>query len=324
MTADLDVAQRRILVVKLGAMGDFVLATGAFKAIRTHHPDAHITLLTTKPFAELGRGCGWFDDVWVDTRPRAWQLPSWLRLIRRLRAGFFERVYDLQTSDRTAMYFRLLKRPRPEWSGIARGCSHPQEIPSRGRLHTLERLADQLAVAGVGGPDGPLDLKPDVSWLSADVGGFGLTGDFALLCAGGSAHRPGKRWPAIGFADLGVWLSRRPITPVLLGGPAEADRLSRIAQQCPDAVNLCGRTTLRQIASLARRARNAVGNDTGPMHLIAATGCPCVVLFSTGSEPTRTAPRGDRVSVLRRTRLDDLPITEVTAAIRFREPRPSP
>ena len=60
----------RILVIKLGALGDMVQAFGPFQAIRRHHGHAHITLLTTAPFAEFAMATGWFDEVWVDARPR--------------------------------------------------------------------------------------------------------------------------------------------------------------------------------------------------------------------------------------------------------------
>ena len=58
----------RLLVIKLGALGDFVQAMGPAAAIRAHHPDAEITLLTTAPFAELARAAPYFDRVWIDER----------------------------------------------------------------------------------------------------------------------------------------------------------------------------------------------------------------------------------------------------------------
>ncbi len=134
----------RILVIKLGALGDFVLAFGPFAAIRAAHPDAEITLLTTPPFAELARAAPWFDRVVTDTRPPPWHLPGLLRLRRALRG--FDRVYDLQTSGRSGWYFRLAGRPA--WSGIARGCSLPHANPGRNAMHTLERQREQLAMAG--------------------------------------------------------------------------------------------------------------------------------------------------------------------------------
>ncbi|MDA0220648.1 MAG: ADP-heptose--LPS heptosyltransferase, partial [Proteobacteria bacterium] len=81
-------------------------------------------------------------------------------------------------------------------------------------------------------------------------------------------------------------------------------------------IDLAGRTSFAQIAALGRGARLAVGNDTGPMHLIATAGCPSVVLFSGASDPALTAPRGPRVQVVRRHELADLAVDEVAHAAR--------
>ena len=303
----------RILVIKHGALGDFVLATGPFQAIRKHHEGARITLLTTAPFAEMAGECGWFDDVWVDRRPKAWNLPGVLGLRKRLRRGAFERVYDLQTSDRSSSYFRLFASPRPEWSGIAPGCSHPHANPGRDAMHTIERQAEQLDMAGIA--DVP---PPDVSWLVAPLRRFGLPVRFVLLVPGGAAHRPEKRWPAERYAELAGNLANEGLVPVLIGTAAEADVLAEIAGACPAARNLCGETSLAEIASLARRAAGALGNDTGPMHLIAAADCPSLVLFSNASDPAITAPRGASVELLHEADLAALDVSRVRAALRLR------
>jgi ADP-heptose:LPS heptosyltransferase len=304
---------KRILVIKHGALGDFVLATGPFKAIRAHHPRAQVTLMTSPAYAALGRACGWFDAVWEDSRPRPWDLASWLAIAARLRSGRFDRVYDLQNSDRTRAYFFLLGRRRGEWSGIAPGCSHPHRNRARGRLHTLDRQAEQLEIAGIA----PLP-PPDLSWADAEVDHFALDGAFALMVAGGAAHRPDKRWPAARYIELARHLETQGIRPVLLGTAAEREVLAEIAAAVPSALELCDQTSFAEIAALARGARVALGNDTGPIHVIAACGCPTVVLFSAASNPARTAPVGDHVSVLRRPTLADLTAAEVSAALRPR------
>jgi ADP-heptose:LPS heptosyltransferase len=79
-------------------------------------------------------------------------------------------------------------------------------------------------------------------------------------------------------------------------------------------MSLAGHTELLDIAALAGRAVAAVGNDTGPMHLLAAGQCPSVVLFSAESDPALCAPRG-RVTLVRRDDLAALPVAEVTAAL---------
>jgi len=307
-------AARRILVIKLGALGDVVQALGPFAAIRRHHgtpPLAHVTLLTTAPFADFAAASGYFDDLWIDERPAAFQVGRWLALRRRLRGGGFERVYDLQTSDRSAWYFRLFwPGPYPEWSGIARGCSHPDPDPARDSLHTIERQAGQLRAAGIA--EVP---PPDLSWAAPDVSGFGLARPYALLVPGGARHRPAKRWPAERYATLAGRLAGAGITPVLLGTAAEAEVLEAVLGGCPAARNLAGETGLLDIVGLARGAACAVGNDTGPMHLIAVAGCPCAVLYSRDSDPALCAPRGAAVTVLRRDSLADLTVDEVAARL---------
>ena len=120
----------RILVIRLGALGDVVLSCGPFQAIRRHHKGSHITLLTTQPYVDFLKNSDWFDEIIIDHRPSFWQVRKWIRLSKFLRAGNFDRIYDLQTSDRSGWYYKLLGPGKgPEWSGIVRGCSHPRPFP---------------------------------------------------------------------------------------------------------------------------------------------------------------------------------------------------
>ncbi len=306
----------RILVIRLSALGDFIMALPAMAAIRRRHPDADIALLTTKPLAELGKRSGWFDRVEIDPRP-GWRDPAgWLKLRRWLRAGRFDRVYDLQSQDRTALYFGLLwPGRRPEWSGIARGASHRHTDPARGAMHAFDIHAAQLALAGIA--DIP---PPDLAWLDEDTRKLGLPSRIALLVPGSAPHRPAKRWPPERYGALAAEMVRHRITPVILGTADERPLAEAIRAVCPKARDLTGQTSLFAIAGLARRAVFAVGSDTGPMHLIAMVGCKVVSLFSDESNPARSAPRGN-VTVLRRPDLADLPVEEVLRATPLAEQR---
>lgn len=296
----------RILVIKLGALGDFAQAFGPFAAIRAHHPGARVTLLTTKPYAPLARLAPWFDEVWDDGRPDWADVPAVWRLARRLRAARFDRVYDLQTSGRSSRY-RLFVGHRAEWSGIAAGASHPHANPNRDFIHTVERQRDQLEMAGI--RDFP---EPDLGWLDADVARFGLPAAFALIVPGASPGRPAKRWPAERFGALAAGLA---VPPVIIGGPVEAALAATIRSIAAAAVDLTGRTGFADIAALARRAAFCVGNDTGPTHLIAACGCPTLALFGEDSDPALCAPRGRCATFLRHVPLAALEPADVAAAL---------
>jgi len=309
----------RILVIKLGALGDFVQALGPFAAIRRHHgaaEGAHITLLTTGPYADFAAATGYFDAVWTDGRPGALDVGKWLDLRRCLRRGGFRRVYDLQTSGRSSFYLRLFwPGPYPEWSGVARGCSHPHANPRRDFLHTLERQAEQLRMAGIAHVP-----VPDLSRIGADTARFGLPGRYALLVAGGARHRPAKRWPADRYGALARWFAGQGIEPVVLGTAAEGGVMDAVRAACARVRTLAGETDLADIVQLARGAVCAVGNDTGPMHLIAAAGCPCVVLYSDESDPALCAQRGPDVTIVRRERLADLSEEEVAGTVKVLRP----
>ena len=299
-----------ILVIKHGALGDIVLATAAFAAIRAQHPQAHIVCLTGKGYAELLAQSPYFNEIWVDSKPRPFDRKAIGRLRTMLNSKRWDWVYDLQTSTRSTAYQWLLARPWPNISNVSRFASHGYADKARHTRHAFENDRRQLAIAGIVQPE-----RPDVSWLSADISGYGLSGDYALLVPGGAAHRPEKRWPAEQYASLAVELEARRITPVLIGTEAERAALDSIAGRVPQAVNLCGRTSFGQLAELARGARLAVGNDTGPMHIIAAADCPSTVMFSDASDPDRSRPIGADVRVLRAKDLRELSVDKVLVSL---------
>lgn len=306
-----DVTTPGILIIKLGALGDFIQALAPFAAIRKHHAGQKITLLTTPPFGEFAKASGYFDDIATDGRPGTMDMAGWLRLRRLLRQGGFGRVYDLQTSARSSFYYRLFwPGSYPDWSGIAKGCSHPHANPWRDLMHTVERQTEQLAMAGI--EEVP---TPDLGWAVADISRFGLPEHYGLLVPGGAAHRAGKRWPPGRFGELAAILMAKNIQPVLLGTKAEEPIIAAIRDQCPDALNLAGQTGLSDLAALGRGARLCAGNDTGPMHLLSAVGCKSVVLYSNQSDPALCGQRGPAVTILRPDDLSELAVADVVDAL---------
>lgn len=101
---------------------------------------------------------------------------------------------------------------------------------------------------------------------------------------------------------------------MLVGTHKEKAEIDAITAACPQAVALTGRTGFLDILGLGRQAMLALGNDTGPMHLIAAAGAPSLVLFGADSNPDLCAPRG-QVSLLRQDDLADLDPERVKAAL---------
>jgi len=311
---------KKVLVIKLGALGDFVLALAAMKKIREAHPKAKITLLTTPPFEALAKLSPYFNSVETDGRPM--DFGDLTQMLGRLRKARYDRVYDLQTNSRTNWYFQALRPFAPQWSGIAFGCSLPQRSKARQTMHTLERQADQLRAAGIW-PDAPTEHgnapPPDLSWIlrrhkdARPVAGAATPRPYVLFVPGGSAHRPEKRWPVEAFAQLGSLLKARGLDIVIIGGPQESAMARQIQKSVGQARDLTGRTDFAQLAVLGAKAALVVGNDTGPTHLLAAAGAPTIALFSDASDPDLCGPRG-HVAVIRSPDLKALPVSTVASA----------
>ena len=179
-------------------------------------------------------------------------------------------------------------------------------------MHTIERQCDQLRLAGISNfPVPDLCFLTNRPYQTPEA-------RYALLVPGAAPHRPEKRWPAAQYGGLARILVDRGLRPVVIGAPTDAALGAEICAICPNAIDLTGRTSLLDLFPLAARASIAIGNDTGPMHIAAATGCRCVVLFSAASDPALTAPRGPDgawPTVLRAPVLADLTLDRVVAAL---------
>jgi ADP-heptose:LPS heptosyltransferase len=288
----------RVLVIKLGSLSEFVLSLPAMKRLREAHPKAHITLLTMPRFAELARSSRYFDHIEPSGDRRgfgaAMSLAGWIRKSR------FDRVYDLENSAHTHRVFNAMWPGRPEWSGDVRGASHRCVTKNRNRMHVLERQADQLKTAGVW-PDAPTVAgeapPPDLSWIlrrapePRPTPGADKPRPYALLSPGG-VTRPQARWPIENYAELARRLYEHGLDVVVIGSPEESAMARAIQRTTPRARDLTGGTGFAQIAVLGARAAVAVGNGSGAVHLVAATGAPTLALFAGGADPELSGPRG--------------------------------
>lgn len=302
----------KILVIKLSALGDFMLATGAMEAIRRHHPQAHITLLTTRPFADLAERSGWFDAIHIDRRPSRLNLAAWWEMARWLNQSRFDRVYDLQLNDRTSVYYRLLLR-KPEWSGVIRGASLFYANPAWRQMHAFDRHRDMLKQAGI------TVSYPDLGWMDVDVSLIMPPKPYILLVPGSAPTRPDKRWSAKRYGALAIKLTRAGFHVAALGTAAEAEVIDILRRICPAVIDLSGQTSLYDIAALAQSASAAVGNDTGPLHLVALRGCPVVALFGPASRPEESAPVGDSVVVIQSNDLNDISVDDIMKQLKPRQ-----
>jgi ADP-heptose:LPS heptosyltransferase len=303
-------SQKKILVIRLGAFGDIILAMGAFRTIRSYHSADHLTILTTEPYHNLLRESGYFDEVIIDQKPKFWQLVPWIKFLWFIINEKFDRIYDLQRNQRTRVLYHTLKLfHKFEWSGIIKGSSHYIEDDPSSEQHVLERWQNQLAVAGLNSYQ-----SVDLQWLISHNNPIVIKKPYVLIVAGSASKRPEKRAKADLFIKFCHYLKKINITVVLLGTQQEKEQIDTITRECSNVINLIDKTTFKDIATLAKNALGAIGNDTGTMHLIAAVNCPSLILYSHHSNPKKILPSGTKVSYIVKKEDMDLTVDDVIKA----------
>jgi heptosyltransferase I len=294
-------APRRVLIILLGAIGDVVRALPLLGRIRGAWPDAHIAWAIEPLSAPVLGGHPWLDGTIIYDRSRApW---SFLPFLKRIREGHFDLAIDLQRhlkSGIISMYSgahdRIGFAPANTKEGNHRFATRYIEPQPEMRLKLMQYQAfgDALGI-----PQAPIE--------------FGLApadrdeARVAELLK--DAPRPllgvivGSSWPSrIYFPEMIAAAIRdlaranghgKAMFPVLLGGPDETALGAQVVSALDgvSALNLVGKTSIRDLIGIFSQCDAAFGPDSGPMHIAAAVGCPIVSLWgATSSE--RSAPWG--------------------------------
>ena len=306
--------KKNILIIKHGALGDFILSFGPFLAIKNFHRNDNLFLLTNKIFKDFALESKYFNEIIVDDRPSFWNLGKLFNLAKLLRKKNFSRVYDLQTSERSSFYHNFFLRKNIEWSGIAFKCSHPDNNPNRNKIHTIERHKYQLKEIGI------RNIKlSNFLWVK-DKKKFKIKEPYILFSPGASLHRVKKKWPILNYVMLAKKFIKKGLTPVILGNFKDEETGNFISMNTNGCINLVNQTDIQDLCILARNAKLAIGNDTGPMHVFSMNGCNSIVLFSNDSNPVRCAPRAINkrkiVKVIQKNDLRDLTVDEVINSLR--------
>ncbi len=293
---------RRILIIKPSAIGDVVHCLPVLNLVRTRYPDAHISWLVTPACAGLLERHPQLDEVIRFERRELGKgykslraLLALFKFARELRAKQFDLVIDLQGLFRSGWLSWQTRAPyRLGFSSAREGgwIFYTHRVPTGTKeQHAIERYLTLAQAAGC-------EREPVEYHFAVDdedrarVAAMVPHDRYAVLLPG--ANWETKRWPAERFAALAPVLSERfGVTPVIAGGPDAAP----LAALLPNAVNLVGKTNLRELVALIERADLVIANDSGPMHIAAALNRPLVTPFGP-TNPVRTGPHRRMKSVV--------------------------
>ena len=296
-------ARTRILIVRLSAVGDVVHGVPVLNALRDALPDSLLSWVVEQRAASLLKGHKSLDELIVV--PRGWlKSPAavW-RLRRRLRAMHFDLTIDLQGLTKSAVAAWLSGAPRRIGFGGANGRElspwlNNQRVVSTAR-HVIDCNLQLLQPLGIDSPKVRFDLPEspdDRATAERIIRQVKLDGRFAVINPG--AGWPSKLWPPQRFAAVAQHLGRRGVpTVVVWGGFQERDWAAEIVAGSNGYGWLAPATSLTELAAVARRASLFIASDTGPLHIAAAVGTPCVGLYGPMSGQ-RNGPYGAQHIIL--------------------------
>jgi len=281
---------RRVLVVRQDErLGNLLLVTPLLESLRRALPEAHISVLVSRRFAEILRGNNDIDAILTLDKRRLLRNPFRLvSLIRTLRRGSFDLAIDCGPVDDISLNNSLLTylSGAPLRLGHRRGDSHiflNIEVPvAGGQRSEVDHHVDLARHIFGEIPAGQMKLclSPEERDRAVRrLRGWGLRSD-DLVIGVHVGGRGRKRWPAQNFYDLGRRLiARFGIKILLFWGPNERELIRRFRGENSAGLLIPPLLSIRDLAAQIERCAVFVCNDTGPMHLARAVGTPTVAIF---------------------------------------------
>jgi heptosyltransferase III len=306
---------RRVLIYRLGSLGDTVVALPCFHLIERSFPDAERVLLsnfpvhTKAPAAAAVLGASGLVHGYMRYTVGTRRLSELLRLAWQIRrfgpdvVVYAMPVRPLKNVRRDRWFFRL--------AGVRKivGLPGPQELENKFDSATglyeaeASRLARTLAELGDAGVDDPAHWSLRLTALEREKARVALgvlVGRPIIVCGPGTKMQA-KDWGEQNWQALLVRLhTKYPEYGLALIGAQEDAVVSEYAAEhwTGPKVNLCGKLSPRETAAVLERAAVFLGPDSGPMHLAACASVPCVIAFSARGLPGIWYPAGKQHEVI--------------------------
>jgi lipopolysaccharide heptosyltransferase I len=306
---------RKILLIKLSAVGDVVHTIPVLNKLRLRYPTAQLDWLVTPAIAELLRHHPAITNV-IEFEREAWSTPwrlapfaCYARLAAKLRRAAYDLVVDMHGQFRTAALTLAtgasarigFDRPRasvwdasprkfPEqarkhaWQGAREGSwvayTHHIPVPTLD-LHAVDRYLNVGPILGLDREPANFSFPiPQSAVLRVDtlLARHGVNNTDIVIMAPGTIWET-KHWGSDKFAKVAGHFLSKGFAVILIGSQRERVVCEEVAALAPGAIDLAGMTALSELAALIRRSAISITNDSGPMHLAVALDRPVVSIF---------------------------------------------
>jgi lipopolysaccharide heptosyltransferase I len=292
---------KKILIIKPSSLGDIVHTLPFLSAIHDRYPHAEIHWVVAKGLHRFLEGHPLIHKLWImdkDGWKNCRQPKKNIREINSFRRGLRNEHFDISVD-----LSGLLRSGLITWAAGARyrlGFSDSDEgspffyshkIQGGDQIHAIDRYLKLACfmdcdISKISFPFPPL---PEIPGLLAD-----LPEKFCIMAP--SAGKKANRWPARRFGELA---GKLPIASVIIASSADLDIAAEVVRESKGkAINVAGKTNLKELVALIEKCQFFICNDTGPMHIAAAICIPVFALFGPAN-PTRTGPYGNNSTIIR-------------------------
>ena len=301
---------KKILLIKHGSLGDIISSTSIINDIRKHYLKDKIILLTSEKYINFFDNSNLINEAFIDNRKGFFSTIMIIKKIINLKPDL---IIDLQNSQRTSIYvfiIRFFSRIKINSTSIF---ANYRYIYSKKLLPSvIDGLSNQVEILGI-----KTRRKPFLNWLNSNSFNFNEIGNknYFIINPGCSKKNIHKRWPAINYAKICSYLISRGILPVVIGSNEDKEVLELIADKEKRIINLLNKSPINVIFALSQKAKGAISNDTGPAHLIAASGCNIHLLLSNFSNTKTVIPQGKNVSYTQSTNIENILVDDIIKKI---------
>ena len=277
-----------ILVIKHGALGDFVMASGAMKSIRNYFPKDNILLLTEEKNIKFFKSIPYFNSIKKDNRKSMFF--SIFTLFNIIFSQKINLIIDLQNSSRTQMYHFFVSKFTKVKISSSRNYSHYRYIiPKQGDEHVIHGLNNQLFLLGL-----KTFEDPNLSWMIQNSNQQ-VKKKYIILIPGASKTGSYKKWPEDRYAKLSNHFIENGFDIYLTGSNEDLKTMELIRATCPLAKIKIKESKIENFLELCQNASFIVANDTGPTHIAALSNRPLFWIAIDNSISKACQPFGKRV-----------------------------
>jgi heptosyltransferase-2 len=283
----------KVLVIKIAAIGDFLMATPALRALKLHGSGNSVTLLAGISIAAVVKSNPHLDKIYFLDDALIFKGGFWaklsevLKISRRLRRERFDLGFNFHRDWRfNIILFLSGCKKRIGFASGRKSWLLNAGVAIEGIKHHIFHYCDLLKEQGIFCLDFKMDFPLDEAVAITAVDKFlkpGNLSDYVVLAPGGAANvkeeMDSRRWGIENYAALAGLLIHAGRKVVLLGNGTDQKITCQIKAAHPEVIDLCGRTTLSEAAALMKKARLVICNDSGLMHLADAVGARSIAIF---------------------------------------------